>query len=159
MSRVSGTERDPDTEQALRQLGAEPDRALSVDGVPLRQLAERYGTPLYVFSAQRLRAQVERVQRVLGPRVEVLWSVKANPSVAVTRCLREAGTGAEVASLGELEVALAATRAQLQNARGVQAKKISYLLLLAVLWGPSFLFIRVAVLQCHAIFPTPLLGL
>ena len=111
MSRVSGTERDPDTEQTLRQLGAEPGCALEVDGVPLRQLAERYGTPLYVFSAQRLRAQVEQVQRALGPRVEVLWSVKANPSVAVTRCLREAGAGAEVASLGELEVALAAGHA------------------------------------------------
>lgn len=71
-------------------------------------LAESFGTPLYVFSADSLRRRVERIRAALGPRFELLWSVKANPSIAVTKCLRLAGTGAEIASAGELEVALAA---------------------------------------------------
>ncbi|MGC6489617.1 MAG: diaminopimelate decarboxylase, partial [Planctomycetota bacterium] len=59
----------------------------------------------------RGRARAAAVRAALGPRVDVLWSLKANPSVAVTRLLREAGAGAEVASLGELEVAVAAGHA------------------------------------------------
>lgn len=99
---------DPATDAALRALGASAGAPLAVEGVPLEDLANRFGTPLYVFSAQALRDRLAAVQAALGPRVEVLWSLKANPSVAVTRTLREAGAGAEIASLGELEVAVAA---------------------------------------------------
>ncbi|MCK5943110.1 MAG: alanine racemase [Planctomycetes bacterium] len=95
-------------DEALRALGAAADEPLHIDGAAVRELAERFGTPLYAFSATALRARVAAVQQALGPRFELLWSVKANPSVAVTRCLRLAGAGAEVASTGELEVALAA---------------------------------------------------
>jgi diaminopimelate decarboxylase len=74
-------------------------------------LARRFGTPLYVFDAAVLRQRLAAVQLALGPRVRVLWSIKANPSVAVTRVLRIAGAGCEIASLGELHVALAAGHA------------------------------------------------
>jgi diaminopimelate decarboxylase len=93
---------------ALAELGSSDRASLTIDGVPAVALAERFGTPLYVFSAQVLRRRVERVAAALGPRFELLWSLKANPSVAVTKCLRIAGAGAEIASAGELEVALAA---------------------------------------------------
>jgi diaminopimelate decarboxylase len=79
--------------------------------VPVTELAARFGTPLYVFDATALRQRVAAVQQALGPRVRLLWSIKANPSVAVTRVLRTAGTGAELASIGELQVALAAGHA------------------------------------------------
>ena len=78
---------DPATDAALRALGASADAPLAVDGFPLEDLANRFGTPLYVFSAQALRDRLAAVQAALGPRVEVLWSLKANPSVAVTRTL------------------------------------------------------------------------
>ena len=93
---------------ALAELGCEAAEQLAIDGVAAAALAESYGTPLYVFSADVLRRRVECIQTALGPRFELLWSVKANPSVAVTECLRIAGAGAEIASAGELEVALAA---------------------------------------------------
>lgn len=94
--------------RVLTELGCANDEQLTIDSVSADALARRYRTPLYVFSSRTLQQRVTRVQRALGNRAELLWSVKANPSVAVTSCLRLAGTGAEIASLGELEVALAA---------------------------------------------------
>lgn len=93
---------------ALRELGQDGADALAIDGVPVADLAARFGTPLYVFSAPVLRARLRAVRRAIGPDCGVLWSVKANPSLAVTRVLQQAGAGAEVASLGELHLALAA---------------------------------------------------
>lgn len=81
---------------------------LTIGGLPARQLAATFGTPAYVFCADTLAARVAAVQAALGPRAELLFSVKSNPSVALTRLLRERGAGAEIASLGELQVALAA---------------------------------------------------
>ncbi len=101
---------DPALASALASLGCN-DGPLTLGGIAASALAETFGTPLYVFAADVLRARVAAVRQALGPRVELLWSVKANPSVAVTRCLRLCGAGAEIASLGELHVALAAGHA------------------------------------------------
>ena len=93
---------------ALRELGTADATELTLGGIPARELAAQFGTPLYVFDAAVLARRAAAVRAALGPRVELLWSVKANPSVAVTAALRRAGAGAEVASLGELQLALAA---------------------------------------------------
>jgi len=99
---------DPAIDAALRELGVAPPAPLAIGGVPARDLLARFGSPLYVFDAAVLRARLLAVQQAFGADVQVLWSVKANPSLAVTRVLRLAGAGAEIASLGELHVALAA---------------------------------------------------
>ncbi len=98
---------DPAIARALAGLGHERG-PLAIGGLPATELAARFGTPSYVFDAAVLRARLQQVKRALGERVRVLWSIKANPSLAVTSCLRQAGAGAEIASLGELHVALAA---------------------------------------------------
>lgn len=102
---------DPNLTAALQQLGSHDAIELAIGGITASELAARHGTPLYVFDAGVLRRRVADVRAALGPRVELLWSVKANPSQAVTACLRTAGAGAEVASLGELHLALAAGHA------------------------------------------------
>ncbi len=99
---------DPAIEAALRQLGVAPSTSLAIGGIPARELLARFGSPLYVFDAAVLRARLHTVQQAFGADATILWSVKANPSIAVTRVLRLAGAGAEIASLGELHVALAA---------------------------------------------------
>lgn len=98
---------DPATAAALAQLGC-PHGPLAVGGIAATELAARHGTPLYVFDAAVLRARLDRVRDALGARVEVLYSLKSNPCVAVAAVLRAAGAGCEIASLGELEVACAA---------------------------------------------------
>jgi len=102
---------DDNTRLALAELGCEGSDELTVGGVAAGDLAKEFGTPLYAFSADALRRRVRHIQSLLGPRFGLLWSIKANPSVAVTECLRLAGAGAEIASIGELEVALAAGHA------------------------------------------------
>lgn len=99
---------DPNVQRALDELGCGNHARLAVSGLTAAALAEEFGTPLYAFSADVLQQRVTRIRTALGERFELLWSVKANPSVAVTGCLRRAGAGAEIASTGELEVALAA---------------------------------------------------
>ena len=100
--------RDAAVSQALATLGCSSGDSLRLGGVPATALAERFGTPLYGFDAAVLLARAAAVQQAIGPHVQLLWSVKANPSIAVTACLRAAGVGAEIASLGELHVAVAA---------------------------------------------------
>lgn len=99
---------DPNLRDALDALGNRDHQQLHLGGIAAQDLAERFDTPLYVFSAQALAARFDAVRSALGPRVELLYSIKANPSLALTTHLAERGVGAEVASLGELHLALAA---------------------------------------------------
>jgi diaminopimelate decarboxylase len=77
---------------------------LELDGLAATQLAERFGTPLVVYSESALR---ERAQLFLGtlPEALVVYGTKAFPNVAVMRLLAEEGIGADVSTLGELEFA------------------------------------------------------
>ena len=103
--------RDAAVLAALRELGNDGAAALRIGGIPVADLARRFGTPFYALDAGVLAARAGAVQQALGPRVRLLYSIKANPGVAVTAQLRALGVGAEIASLGELEVALAAGHA------------------------------------------------
>jgi diaminopimelate decarboxylase len=80
---------------------------LAVGGLRTSEIAERFGTPLVVYCEQTLRAQA-RAYVEAAPATEVLYSVKAFPSVEVIRVLAGEGLGAEVSTLGELAYARAA---------------------------------------------------
>jgi diaminopimelate decarboxylase len=72
------------------------------------ELADQYGTPLYVYDGDVLRQGYQRLRELLHPRVEVFYSAKANPNVSVCALLRSLGAGLEVSSLAELATAVAA---------------------------------------------------
>lgn len=78
---------------------------LRIGGLSADELSREFGTPLYVFDAGILRSRAERVRLALGPLVEVLFALKANPSAAVCQVLAQAGLGVDVASGGEVRVA------------------------------------------------------
>jgi diaminopimelate decarboxylase len=71
-------------------------------GLAAHVLAERFGTPLYVYDLDVIERQVSDLQAVLPPRVELAYAVKANPALAVVDHLGRLGLGADVASGGEL---------------------------------------------------------
>ncbi|GAB4304199.1 MAG: diaminopimelate decarboxylase [Candidatus Bipolaricaulota bacterium] len=76
---------------------------LSMDGVPLSEVADQFATPCYVYSARRIRENVERFRSSLaGLPGQVCYAVKANSNLAVLRLLSREGLGAEVVSGGEL---------------------------------------------------------
>jgi diaminopimelate decarboxylase len=74
---------------------------LHCEGVAVRQLAERYGTPLYIYSAQTIRSHYNKLRRAF-PSALICYSIKSNFSLAICRLLRELGAGFDVVSGGEL---------------------------------------------------------
>ncbi|HQC34279.1 MAG TPA: diaminopimelate decarboxylase [Methanoculleus sp.] len=74
-------------------------------------LAERFGTPLYVTSEDRVRENFRRLSGALSAhygKVRVLYAAKANGNLAVFRTLASMGAGSDVFSAGEVALALAA---------------------------------------------------
>jgi diaminopimelate decarboxylase len=62
------------------------------------ELAERFGTPLYVFDGARLAAEAEAFRAAWGPDVTIAYSMKSNPLMGIVTRLHRAGMLAEVAS-------------------------------------------------------------
>src|SRR5437660_12278095 len=85
------------------------NRILHCEGVPLRKLAEKYGTPLYVYSQATLLHHLRQLQQAFAP-VEPLicYSVKTNGNLGLCRLMAEHGAGFDVTSGGELYRALKA---------------------------------------------------
>jgi diaminopimelate decarboxylase len=91
----------------LRSLGL----ALLCDEVPLQRLADRFGTPLYVYSATAIRERLRIFQHAFR-RVPhtICYSVKANSNLGILRLIGRAGCGFDVVSGGELERVLRVDR-------------------------------------------------
>jgi diaminopimelate decarboxylase len=91
---------------------------LHCEGVPLRTIAQRVGTPFYCYSSSTLTNHVRAFDRAFagGPHL-ICFAVKSNPGTAVLRLLGREGAGADIVSGGELYRALRA---------GIDPKKIVY---------------------------------
>jgi len=86
---------------------------MRIQGIDYRDLAEHFGTPLYVYDGDMLAATLTGLREALHPALEVFYSLKANPNISVFATLRQAGARAEVCSLVELRTAvLAGTAAE-----------------------------------------------
>ena len=82
---------------------ARRDGWMYADDLPLAELAARYGTPSYVYSASVVRRQYARLDAALGGVPHRLhYSVKANGNLALLALLRELGAGVDIVSGGEL---------------------------------------------------------
>jgi diaminopimelate decarboxylase len=91
----------------IDRFGGARDGAFAPSGMPIGDLAAQIGTPFYLYDGGIVAARARDVLDALG--TEVLFSVKANPSLAIAQILRGIpGVGAEAASSGELAVVLAA---------------------------------------------------
>lgn len=81
---------------------------LRMSGLSVRSLAEKYGTPLFVYDRSVLDAKWNQLRAALPARFSISYSVKANPNRAFLEYFLEKGAGLEVASQGEFHQALAA---------------------------------------------------
>jgi diaminopimelate decarboxylase len=85
------------------------DGRLHIEGVSLDTLAERYGTPLYVYSRQALESACQSYsQAFAGTPHLICYAVKANSSLAILNLFSRLGTGFDIVSGGELARVLAA---------------------------------------------------
>jgi diaminopimelate decarboxylase len=80
---------------------------LQIGGMSLSQLAQRIGmTPFYAYDRQLITNRVALLRKYLPPEVQIRYSMKANPMPAVVQHLAAIVDGIDVASAGELRVAL-----------------------------------------------------
>ncbi|WP_036858456.1 diaminopimelate decarboxylase [Porticoccus hydrocarbonoclasticus] len=85
------------------------DGRLCAEGVALTRIAERYGTPTYVYSRAALTEHFMAYQDALADRHHLIcYAVKANSNLAVLNVLAQLGAGFDIVSVGELERVLAA---------------------------------------------------
>lgn len=83
------------------------DGCLQVGGIALTRLAERVGaTPFYAYDRRVLSERVAQLRAALPPEVRLHYSVKANPMPALVQHLAGLVDGLDVASAGEMAVAL-----------------------------------------------------
>jgi diaminopimelate decarboxylase len=88
---------------------AREDGALALDGVPLARIAERFGTPCYVYSRALIEAAFRDFDESLaGVDHLVCYAMKANSTLAVLDILARLGAGFDIVSGGELARVLAA---------------------------------------------------
>jgi diaminopimelate decarboxylase len=82
---------------------------LHAEAVPLNKIAERFGTPCYVYSRAALEERWRAFDRAFAaqPRL-ICYAVKANSNLAVLDVLARLGSGFDIVSAGELERVLAA---------------------------------------------------
>jgi diaminopimelate decarboxylase len=76
---------------------------LHCESIPLAALAAEFGTPLYVYSASRIRENYRRLASAFAPlNATICYSVKANSNLSILRLLKDEGAGFDIVSGGEL---------------------------------------------------------
>jgi diaminopimelate decarboxylase len=82
---------------------------LFIGEVAVAELAARFGTPLYIYDAAVIRAQIEKIRGAFaGLPFQPFYAMKANSNVSILRMIREHGFGCDAVSPGEIYLARAA---------------------------------------------------
>ena len=82
---------------------------LMAENLPVKQLAEQFGTPLYVYSRATLERHWHAFNKAFGEHPHlVCFAVKSNPNIAILNVMAKLGSGFDIVSQGELERVLAA---------------------------------------------------
>ncbi|MFG3226574.1 type III PLP-dependent enzyme [Kitasatospora sp. NPDC048194] len=82
--------------------------AFEVQGLGITELAEEFGTPLYLYDGEEITTRFRGLRAALHPAMEVFYSLKANPNISICALLHSCGARAEVSSLTELVTAIRA---------------------------------------------------
>jgi diaminopimelate decarboxylase len=82
---------------------------LMAENLPVKQLAEQFGTPLYVYSRATLERHWHAFNNAFSEHPHlVCFAVKSNPNIAILNVMAKLGSGFDIVSQGELERVLAA---------------------------------------------------
>ena len=110
----------------LEYIGGE----LYIEGVPVRELALEYGTPLYIYSANYIRERIDLYKNAF-PEALICYAVKANFNPEIIKIAGEKGCGADIVSGGELFFSLKADidpKKIVYSGVGKTSEEISYAL-------------------------------
>ena len=79
---------------------------LRIGNIPVTDIADRFGTPFYVYDAAVIRAQIARVKGAFEALpFQPFYAMKANGALAILRLVRQAGFGCDCVSPGEIFIA------------------------------------------------------
>ena len=107
MSNIKGMAETP-KHASMKQFEV-ADNCLRIGGQPLVDIARQVGnTPFYAYDRKVMRTQIEQLRAALPAEIHLHYAIKANPMLEVVRYLAGITEGLDVASAGELEVALEA---------------------------------------------------
>ena len=82
---------------------------LMAENLPIKQLAEQFGTPLYIYSKATLERHWHAFDKAFGEHPHlVCYAVKSNPNIAILNVMAKLGSGFDIVSQGELERVLVA---------------------------------------------------
>ncbi len=82
-------------------------QGLTIDGVPLAEIADQVGTPCYVYGAAGIRTAYTRFDSAFGEYPHAIhYALKANSTLEIVRLLKALGASADANSMGEVDVAL-----------------------------------------------------
>jgi diaminopimelate decarboxylase len=81
---------------------------LTIGGIRVSELANRYGTPLFAYDRAVIEKKWDRLRAALPAEFSIYYSVKANPTQALLKCVLGKGAGLEIASGGEFSQAITA---------------------------------------------------
>ena len=82
---------------------------LMAEDVAVNEIAERFGTPLYIYSRATLERHWHAFDNAFGGHPHLIcFAVKSNPNIAILQVMAQLGSGFDIVSQGELERVLAA---------------------------------------------------
>ncbi|NNE67176.1 MAG: hypothetical protein HKN33_11480 [Pyrinomonadaceae bacterium] len=87
----------------------ERDGILHIDGRPAPEIVAKHGSPVFVFSRNRIKSNINRlvkIQEVINCKLKVCYAAKANSEADILSAVHESGIDIEVNSGGELQMAL-----------------------------------------------------
>lgn len=80
------------------------DGHLMAENVPVKQIAEQFGTPAYIYSRATLERHWHAFDQALGQHPHLIcFAVKSNPNIAILNMMAKLGSGFDIVSQGELE--------------------------------------------------------
>ncbi len=81
---------------------------LHIEDIPASNLAEKYGTPLYVYSKNRITEKFEILKEAFHGtlNLKILYALKANSNIEILKHIKSLGAGADTVSAGEIFLAL-----------------------------------------------------
>jgi diaminopimelate decarboxylase len=85
------------------------DGVLHAESVPVTDLMEQYGSPLYIYSKSEVESNWQQYSQALSDQPHLIcYSVKSNSNLAVLNILANLGSGFDVVSIGELHRVISA---------------------------------------------------
>ncbi len=82
------------------------ENMLFIENINIKELAEKHGTPLYVYSLPQVERNTQKIKEVFeGLPLKIVFAVKANNNIHLLKKMKSLGIGADVVTIGEIKAA------------------------------------------------------